>query len=300
MNLRPRVGRAGLLVGLVAVVACGTAARRNGEPLESPKARAPSAIDAAPGPDVARDGGAPTVSFANVFLGNVTVERGGAGAIGGSAGARLAIEGDVGRPGSAEIELRGLAPVRAGNKMELVIASYPMRKDAPRERDRAASFVVDFDTSAVKAVRASAVGELGEKPSMADLARFVSAYIEKKNLTRGYDIASVVARRREGDCSEHAVLLAALGRSFGHSARVVHGLVFIDAKSSLFGAMHAWVEWHDGKGWLPADGAIGQEHDPLYLPLQVLEDEAPSFGRSLLLAASHEIRVITVAPREPR
>ena len=39
--------------------------------------------------------------------------------------------------------------------------------------------------------------------------------------------AAEVARSREGDCTEHAVLLAALARARGIPARVAMGLVYV-------------------------------------------------------------------------
>jgi len=232
----------------------------------------------------------------SVYLGNIAIERKAPGKVGGSVGATLAIDGELG-VGSEEIERRGLRSVRTAEGVEIALRGYPTRADAPRARDSAASFVIDFDTDDVGNVRAQAAREHGEKPTMRALTSFVATFVEKKNLARGYDPASVVARRREGDCTEHAVLLAALGRSFGYAARVVHGMVFVDEKGQLLAGMHAWVEWHDGKTWSPADAAVGEEHDPLYLPLQMLEDETPAFGRHLILSASQNIRRVALTPR---
>lgn len=232
----------------------------------------------------------------SVYLGNIVVERRAPGKVGGSAGAKLIIDGELGN-GSEELARRALSSVRTTEGSELAVAGYPTRGDAPRARDRSASFVIDFDTDDVGKVRALVTRDHGERPAMVELTRFVATYIETKNLSRGYDPASVVARRREGDCTEHAVLLAALGRSFGYPARVVHGIVVVDEKGQLLAGMHAWVEWHDGKAWAPADAAIGAEHDPLYVPLQVLEDESVAFGRHLALSASQNIRRVALAPR---
>ena len=56
---------------------------------------------------------------------------------------------------------------------------------------------------------------------------------------------------RAGDCSEHAVLLAALSRAVGIPSRVVAGLLF--RKSSFVG--HMWVEVHVGE-WVPLDATL--------------------------------------------
>lgn len=231
----------------------------------------------------------------SIVIGYIQVERGAPGKIGGSTGAKLTVDGDLGLA-SAEIQRRGLRAVPAPGSLELTVRGYPVRRDAPRSRDRSPSFVIDFDTDEVGQVKEAAAREHGEKPAMGTLTRFVGAYVTKKNLARGYDPASVVARRREGDCTEHAVLLTALGRSFGYAVRVVHGIVFVDEKGQLAGGAHAWVEWHDGKGWALADAAIGEEHDPLYLPLHTLEDESPAFAREIFAGGIVAVRRVTLSP----
>ena len=65
-----------------------------------------------------------------------------------------------------------------------------------------------------------------------------------------------VAKSREGDCTEHAVLLAALLRARGVPARVAIGLVYV-AKSQAFG-FHMWTEAWVDRGWLPLDATLGQ------------------------------------------
>lgn len=53
-------------------------------------------------------------------------------------------------------------------------------------------------------------------------------HITTKDLTTAFASASEVARTRAGDCTEHAVLLAALLRCRGIPARVCHGLVYVE------------------------------------------------------------------------
>jgi hypothetical protein len=296
--MRRRGAATGALLGAF-VVGCAT------NPLPAPPssfapadsgARSVASENVAGGPIDAGARGAVHDALHSVYLGNIAIERKAPGKVGGSVGATLTIDGELG-VGSEEIERRGLRSVRTAEGVEVSLRGYPTRGDAPRARDSSASFIIDFDTDDVGIVRAQAAREHGERPTMRALTTFVAAFIEKKSLARAYDPASVVARRREGDCTEHAVLLAALGRSFGYAVRVVHGIVFVEENGQLLAGMHAWVEWHDGKVWSPADAAVGEEHDPLYLPLQILEDESPAFGRHLVLSASQNIRRVSLTPR---
>lgn len=57
----------------------------------------------------------------------------------------------------------------------------------------------------------------------------------------------------EGDCNEHAVLLAALTRASGIPTRLVAGVVYVDG-AFLY---HAWCEVWLGL-WVPVDPAFGQ------------------------------------------
>jgi hypothetical protein len=93
---------------------------------------------------------------------------------------------------------------------------------------------------------------------MQTLESFVRSYIQDKSLGVGYASALEVARKPEGDCTEHAVLLAALGRALGIPTRVVDGLAYADGfagAQSVF-VPHAWVQaWIDGR-WQSFDAAL--------------------------------------------
>ena len=104
-----------------------------------------------------------------------------------------------------------------------------------------------------------AVGDAKDPATAAKRIRdFVSKYIKKKNLTVGYASAVEVAASREGDCSEHAVLAAALCRAAGIPAEVVAGVTYVAefaGKKDVFGP-HAWFRvWIGGK-WYPMDAAL--------------------------------------------
>jgi hypothetical protein len=93
---------------------------------------------------------------------------------------------------------------------------------------------------------------------MHKLEHFVRGFIDDKNLSVGYASALEVARNPEGDCTEHAVLLAALGRAEGIATRVVNGLAWAPGfagKDQVF-VPHAWVQaWIDGR-WQSYDAAL--------------------------------------------
>lgn len=84
---------------------------------------------------------------------------------------------------------------------------------------------------------------------------FVAGYIQKKDLSVGYASAAEVAQSRQGDCSEHAVLTAAMCRAVGIPARIVCGVLYVDSfanRKSIFGG-HMWVEAYIKDKWIGLD-----------------------------------------------
>ncbi|MCK5000013.1 MAG: transglutaminase domain-containing protein [Anaerohalosphaera sp.] len=87
------------------------------------------------------------------------------------------------------------------------------------------------------------------------IEQFVHDYIDEKDLSVGYASASEIAVSKQGDCSEHAVLTAAMCRAAGIPARVVTGLVYIDSfmgRENVLGG-HAWTEAYVGGKWIGLD-----------------------------------------------
>jgi transglutaminase-like putative cysteine protease len=86
------------------------------------------------------------------------------------------------------------------------------------------------------------------------LRRAVHAHITSKDLTVGFANAAEVARSGEGDCTEHAVLLAAMLRAANIPSRVASGLIYADqfaGSENIFG-YHMWTQaLLTGKDGLP-------------------------------------------------
>jgi len=64
------------------------------------------------------------------------------------------------------------------------------------------------------------------------LRDLVHNHIKDKHLSTAYASASETARTGSGDCTEHAVLLAALVKARGIPSRVCHGLVYVEQGGS--------------------------------------------------------------------
>ncbi len=135
--------------------------------------------------------------------------------------------------------------------------SLPVAKDdAPTDDHRRASPMLDSDDVKVRELTAEALKGLKPDAPVRDRAEalraFVHRYVKAKDLSVGFATASEVARTRQGDCTEHAMLLAAMLRAAGISSRTVTGLIYIDefvGQRGVFG-YHMWTQ-----AWVQDDAA---------------------------------------------
>lgn len=94
------------------------------------------------------------------------------------------------------------------------------------------------------------------------LRRFVHGFINEKSLAVGFASASEVCRTRQGDCSEHGVLLTTMLRGAGIPSRVVSGLIYADSfagQRQIFG-YHMWsqalLEIDGVRRWVDLDATL--------------------------------------------
>lgn len=123
---------------------------------------------------------------------------------------------------------------------------------------RATRWLQSDDPAILRFAKRSSRGQDDARGIMTALERAVRSHISNKSLRVGYASASETLHSREGDCTEHAVLLAALARASGIPARVATGLVYTDRYGELRDAFipHAWVQaWVDGR-WRGYDAAL--------------------------------------------
>jgi hypothetical protein len=131
---------------------------------------------------------------------------------------------------------------------------------------------------------------------MLGLQSAVSQHIENKNLRVGYASALEALRMREGDCTEHALLLAAAGRALGIPTRVAVGLAYIDQFAGHKNAFvpHAWAQALIDGHWTSFDAALGG-FDSGHIALAVGSGDPATFYGSIGLLGNLKIRSIEVA-----
>lgn len=187
----------------------------------------------------------------------------------------------------------GIKTTEGTTTFDYVIDAYPQLQSRGVRSWLEPTFLIDFDEPVFAGLR-TAMKDQNVKPEREALAAFVDRFIDKKN-PRGWDLASTVATRREGDCTEHAVLTAALARLQGQPARVVVGIALIsrDTHHQAFG--HAWVEMLESGKWVVADAAL-RDHSYIvrYLPLALIEEEGPGYKMALAGAARRWVQRVEV------
>jgi tetratricopeptide (TPR) repeat protein len=91
------------------------------------------------------------------------------------------------------------------------------------------------------------------------LQQWVYQNVAQKDLSLGFASAKETLLRRQGDCTEHAVLLTAMNRALGIPARVAVGLIYVPNGDSQLGRFvyHMWTEIYLGDRsqgeWVPLD-----------------------------------------------
>lgn len=158
------------------------------------------------------------------------------------------------------------------------------------------------DDPKIKELTAAAVGTTTETLKAArQIENFVKGFITTKDLSIGYASAAEVAKSRQGDCSEHAVLTAAMCRAAGIPARVVCGVVYVDSfigQKSVFGG-HMWTEVFVGDGWVGLDATRAPNgFSAAHIALAVGDGSPADFFSLVNTLGCFKINKITVVEKQ--
>ncbi|MBN2378215.1 transglutaminase domain-containing protein [candidate division WOR-3 bacterium] len=129
----------------------------------------------------------------------------------------------------------------------------------------------------------------GEQDAMNAAAKLVSWVHKnlKKRATASVPSAVEVLATKEGDCNEHAILIAALGRAAGIPTKINVGLVYLEGAFYY----HAWNSFWIGGTWVPADATFGQlPADPTHVQLH--EGELDEQARVIAIVGQIKIDIL--------
>ena len=178
--------------------------------------------------------------------------------------------------------------------------------DAERASCLTASEVLNYRDPRIAELVKKAAGDETNPHRLAErFCRFVGQHVNSKGLNVGFATASEVARSREGDCTEHGVLLAAMGRAKKIPTRLVTGLVYapnFGGKSDVL-VGHLWTQFWIDDRWVDFDAALGQtDVDPTHIALAVTPADNAGFADLIsstwLSIGKWRIEVVALDPNQ--
>lgn len=146
--------------------------------------------------------------------------------------------------------LAGQLPLALNGADPFLGTTFYIQSDHPEIRETATR-IAGNETNALRLFR--------------KIAMWVFNNIKDKNYKTALATAVETLKKKEGDCTEHAMLTVALARAAGIPSRIAVGLYY-DRESASF-TYHMWVEALVAEGlWAAVDPAMGQiEPDALHL-----------------------------------
>jgi hypothetical protein len=153
-----------------------------------------------------------------------------------------------------------------GNTFELHVRATPSAENGngrtrPKSEFLESCYFINSDDPLVREHTRSAIGGATDPWEKAKrIERWVHTHMTNKNFTEAFATSDHVAKSLEGDCTEHAVLAAAMCRAAGVPSRAAVGLIYVDSPRDPVMGFHMWAEaWIDGQ-WLPIDATLGRGH----------------------------------------
>jgi hypothetical protein len=161
---------------------------------------------------------------------------------------------------------------------------------------------VQSDDANIISLAKQAVGDAKDSAEAAKrIEEFVSKYVKDISLSVGYASATEVAASRRGDCTEFAVLCAAMCRAAGIPAKVTVGVAYVndfEGKTGFGG--HAWTEAYIGGKWAGLDsafkaGALGK-FDAGHIALASGNGEPANFFNMATTLGKFRVEKVIVEP----
>jgi hypothetical protein len=186
---------------------------------------------------------------------------------------------------------QSLTHLAKSGDVALIVDPRGEAADPPAAGDRGPNrWLQSEDASVVALAKQATQGAPTDAARAEMLERFVRGYISTKSLRVGYASASEIVKIKEGDCTEHAVLLAALMRASGIPARVATGIAYAPSyggRRDVF-VPHAWVHaWVDG-AWRGYDAALSR-YDAGHIAFNVGDGDPFRFSAGIELLGGVDI-----------
>ncbi|HYV37677.1 MAG TPA: transglutaminase-like domain-containing protein [Gemmataceae bacterium] len=146
-------------------------------------------------------------------------------------------------------------------EMQIQAIKNPVKKAVgvqPGAEFTQSSYFITSDDARVKDHARKAVGK-EKDPWKKALA--IEKYVNKVMRVTNVEVmapADHVAKTLEGDCTEFAMLMAAMCRAEGIPSKTAIGLLYADTKTGPVMAFHMWTEVFVQGQWIPLDATLGR------------------------------------------
>jgi Transglutaminase-like superfamily len=162
------------------------------------------------------------------------------------ADARQSIQAQESDPNSAILEIKSSGPLDGEAAGGEVAAEF-----------RTPNALIDSDDVRVRSLATRVTrGVIDPWAKATAINQWVHQNIKDKDFSTAFAAAGEVARNLKGDCTEHAVLAAAMCRAVAIPSRVVVGLLYVDDLGGF--GFHMWDEVYVNNRWVAIDPAWGQ------------------------------------------
>lgn len=170
-------------------------------------------------------------------------------------------------PSDARQELKNLDEKTRTFELHVSATHGPVKgakaDPAPGKEYLGSSFFINWDNALVKGHAMKAVAGLPAAATDWDKAKAVERWVKQNmqavEFSQAMATADNVAKTLSGDCTEYAMLGAAMCRAVGIPSRTVLGLVYAPGPAGKpYLAYHMWFEVYAESQWVPLDATLGQ------------------------------------------
>lgn len=175
---------------------------------------------------------------------------------------RITIQGDEDPASALAHDGRQTVKKVQGSTVEVQVRGNAATATAEQvgEEFLQSSYFINSQDAQVKRIARSAVGS---ETDPWQKALRLERWVNKNMRGRSHEqlaTADHVARTLEGDCTEFAMLLAALCRAEGVPSKTAIGLIYANVNNRPAFSFHMWTEvWVRGR-WIPLDATLGRGH----------------------------------------
>ncbi|MDW8243009.1 MAG: transglutaminase-like domain-containing protein [Thermogemmata sp.] len=207
-------------------------------------------------------------------------------------------------------QIRKLDGPASGLELQVQARRGPLpglKEPAPPKEYLESNFFLNWDNPAVKRLTAQALAGLSATADAWSKARAIERWVHQNmrafELSQALTPADQVAQHLTGDCTEYAMLAAAMCRAAGIPSRTAMGVVYAPDKNGRPTlAYHMWFEVYVAEQWVPLDatrgeGGVGPTH--LKITHDSWHDErsfAPLLPVLRVLTARPRLEVVQIRP----